>query len=52
MKGIVPILDLLLVTLYRICLYKVTIGFMGGLILGCVRICFVRNIRSHCYYQS
>lgn len=35
MKVIIPILDLLLVTLYRIYLYKVTAGFMGGLKLDC-----------------
>ena len=52
MKGIIPILNLLLVTLYRIYLYKVTAGFMGGLKLDCVRIYFVRSIWSHCHYQS
>lgn len=48
MKGIIPVLDLFLVTLSRICFYKVTTDCMGSLKLDCINVSFVRNIGLSC----
>lgn len=48
MKAVLPVLDLLLVTLSRMCFYKVTTGYMEGINRDCIRICLVGNIRLSC----
>ena len=47
-KAVLPVLDLLSVTLSRMCFYRVTTSYMEGLNRECIRICVVRNIRLSC----